>query len=416
VGSERGAVLRDKKVNRIPRFEFESLESSALGKSYEGVDGEGVVYLIQSSSLSSYKIGITSPLSSSNRISQHKKNGWNLIEIYKTSSMQSAFEIEQAVISWWRRELRLWQSVESEDMPQGGSTETVGSNFLTIENLISYVEQLVQNQFQELKWYSEMLNPTVGSLVKFTGDVVSSRLDAQDFDGMPKRTKNSRPAKIKRPIIRATVANNGKQFLLEKHLYRITYTEQSKNYKDSFLIFEGQRLEVKGRVFPINENREMLGLLNPQTFEVNQLGQPLIDSRPNVERLRARNCSCGGIYGLKFKRKNLIKSTFWECETCGNRLEEGMSLLLSCGTCMKGHFGVDSRIGRYRCGYCNLELDSAHSHIFGEPVESKVRQLDAYKPIKTRAEWEERHGPIRRLNTDEDNQIEYVDPDSLPEY
>ena len=407
--------MRDKKTKRIPRFEFESLESSALGKSYEGVDGEGIVYLIQSSSLNSYKIGITSPLSSSNRISQHKRNGWNLIEIYKTNSMQTAFEIEQTVINWWRRELRLWQSVDAESMPQGGSTETVGSNALSVEKLISFVEQLVQNETQESNSYSEMLNPTVGSLVRFTADVVTSRLDAQEFDGMSRRNGNSKPTKIKRPIIRATVSNNGKQFLLEKHLYRITYTEQSSVFKDTFLIFDGQRLEIKGRIFPINENREDLGLLNPQTFEINQSNQPVVDSRPSRERLRRRICSCGGVYERKTERKNLLKVYIWECEQCGNRLGERMSFWLSCGTCMKGHFGIDRRTEKYRCHHCNLELDTSYGHTFGEPVKPTFTQAMASNRIKTRADWEQRHGFIPRPSADEEYQIEYIDPDLLPD-
>ena len=210
--------MRDKQRKRIPRFEFESLEPTALGKSYEGLDGEGIVYLIQSSKLNSYKIGITSPLSSSSRISQHRRNGWSLIEIYRTKSMQAAFDIEQSVINWWRRELRLWQSVDSENMPQGGSTETVGSHDLSIEKLKSYVEQLIQHETQELNSYSKISNLTIGSLVKLKANVVYSRLDAEELSGQPKRTRKSKPTKIKKPVIRATVSIDGKQVLIEKHL------------------------------------------------------------------------------------------------------------------------------------------------------------------------------------------------------
>jgi hypothetical protein len=82
---------------------------------------------------------------------------------------------------------------------------------------------------------------------------------------------------------------------------------------------------------------------------------------------------------------------------------------------MKGHFGIDRRTEKYRCYYCNLELDTSYSHTFGEPIKPTFTQTMANKPIKTRAEWEQRHGSIPRPSADEENQIEYIDPDSLPD-
>ncbi|KRO36019.1 MAG: hypothetical protein ABR67_06185 [Acidimicrobium sp. BACL17 MAG-120823-bin42] len=70
------------------------------------------------------KVGIGGDTSKMNRINQHKKYGWALYKRLTLDTAEEAYEIEQAVISWLRYDLGLPRFLSSEEMPQGGHTET----------------------------------------------------------------------------------------------------------------------------------------------------------------------------------------------------------------------------------------------------------------------------------------------------
>ena len=410
--------MHNRQLKKIPKFDFESLEPSATGKTYEGLTGDGILYLIENRSLRSFKIGITSPNSTSSRIAAHSRNGWRLIEIYSTKSMQVAFEIEQAVIDWWRRELRLWQSVESSNMPQGGATETVSSEQLSLGKLIAFIEELLKQDSFESDAKSDLSTIKIGSLVKFRASVVSSRLDADECDELPKRNKKSKPTKIKKPVVRATVAAQGRQLLIEKHLYRLSFWSNSRLGKDDFLILGGQELEIKGRIFPIDEKANQFGLLNPQTFHINANGEPVIDNRSPKERVEERICGCGGIVKHKTTTKAFLKfdprvvDSRLVCLECGKNFEWIFSHI-SCGTCSKGRFGYWRTSNKFACSYCSLELDSGYLSAYGQTYLSRSSGYEVPKPKNT-AEWEKLTGEKAEIVPDW--QYEMVDPDSEPDY
>ena len=84
----------------------------------------GFIYVMTHEELSAVKVGIGGETSKMNRISQHKKYGWNLYKRLTLDTAEEAYEIEQVVISWLRYDLGLPRFLSSEEMPQGGHTET----------------------------------------------------------------------------------------------------------------------------------------------------------------------------------------------------------------------------------------------------------------------------------------------------
>ena len=84
----------------------------------------GFIYVMTHDELSAVKIGIGGDTSKMNRINQHKKYGWTLYKRLTLDTAEEAYEIEQAVMSWLRYDLGLPRFLSSEEMPQGGHTET----------------------------------------------------------------------------------------------------------------------------------------------------------------------------------------------------------------------------------------------------------------------------------------------------
>ena len=84
----------------------------------------GFIYVMTHDELSAVKVGIGGDASKMNRINQHKKYGWTLYKRLTLDTAEEAYEIEQAVMSWLRYDLGLPRFLSSEEMPQGGHTET----------------------------------------------------------------------------------------------------------------------------------------------------------------------------------------------------------------------------------------------------------------------------------------------------
>lgn len=84
----------------------------------------GFIYVMTHEELAAVKVGIGGDASKMNRINQHKKYGWMLYKRMNLQTAEAAYEIEQSVISWLRQDLGLPHFLSSEEMPQGGHTET----------------------------------------------------------------------------------------------------------------------------------------------------------------------------------------------------------------------------------------------------------------------------------------------------
>lgn len=83
-------------------------------------DGPSLVYLVADHD--AVKIGICAP--QTNRIYDHTRYGWLHVWTVEVPTGDDAYNIEQAVIAWWRQELMLPPAYRAGQMPQSGYSET----------------------------------------------------------------------------------------------------------------------------------------------------------------------------------------------------------------------------------------------------------------------------------------------------
>jgi hypothetical protein len=103
-------------------------------------DAPGIVYLMKSESFASIKVGITTEKARNDRIQDHRRGGWTLIEKWKTPTGFDAEIIENAILNWWRVGIGAPSSVRREDMPSGGFTETAALMHVDIEDTKQRIE------------------------------------------------------------------------------------------------------------------------------------------------------------------------------------------------------------------------------------------------------------------------------------
>ena len=105
----------------------------------------GYVYLITHKTLNSHKIGIANSYKRKkfdDRLYQHQKQGWVLVEKWNYETVKEASEIETKVLKWLRLEVGLPIHLSSKQMPKGGHTETVSAEEIELESIKSKVEHL----------------------------------------------------------------------------------------------------------------------------------------------------------------------------------------------------------------------------------------------------------------------------------
>jgi hypothetical protein len=103
--------------------------------------GQGIVYLLMREDFYSLKVGITTPNSRTNRIAAHVREGWQLIQSWKTDTAFQAEEIEENILSWWRNDLDAPISMRQSDM-KSGWTETASLLYVDIESTCARIDLL----------------------------------------------------------------------------------------------------------------------------------------------------------------------------------------------------------------------------------------------------------------------------------
>lgn len=58
----------------------------------------------------------------------------------------AAYNLEQAIITWWRQDLGLPAMYETADMPQAGATETVSAADITAAEILARALRLMEEQ------------------------------------------------------------------------------------------------------------------------------------------------------------------------------------------------------------------------------------------------------------------------------
>lgn len=77
---------------------------------------------------------------------RHRKHGWAVYRERRFELAIDAFKVEQAIIRWWRTELYQPVYLTADDMPQGGWTETVSADALSLPDIWSKVCELADGQ------------------------------------------------------------------------------------------------------------------------------------------------------------------------------------------------------------------------------------------------------------------------------
>lgn len=101
-------------------------------------DGPAVLYLVVDHN--AIKIGCADR--SGRRIAEHEAFGWMLAWVVDTPTGDDAYNLEQAVLSWWRGELGLPHAYPKELLPQTGYTETAEWEDMHPLYVLAKVDQL----------------------------------------------------------------------------------------------------------------------------------------------------------------------------------------------------------------------------------------------------------------------------------
>lgn len=100
----------------------------------------GFVYLVTHPKLGAHKVGIRS--AGADRLEEHARRGWRLHKERYFEITYHALRVEQAILRWWRAELRLPAHLTAEEMPQWGHTETVSADAVSLPDVWSKVLEL----------------------------------------------------------------------------------------------------------------------------------------------------------------------------------------------------------------------------------------------------------------------------------
>jgi hypothetical protein len=103
----------------------------------------GLLYLLQGVTDGALKIGVANvppPGTQSSRLKKHQRNGWIVQRTWELPTGQDVYDVEQAVVRWWREDLGLPPARSRGD----GFTETVSGDQMTIRRVVRYVNKLIK--------------------------------------------------------------------------------------------------------------------------------------------------------------------------------------------------------------------------------------------------------------------------------
>ena len=106
-------------------------------------EAPGIIYLMLNEPFASIKVGITTEKARTDRIRDHQRGGWTLIEKWGTPSGLDAEIIESAILAWWRKELGAPIAMKSNDMPSGGFTETAALIHVDVQETKKRIEHFL---------------------------------------------------------------------------------------------------------------------------------------------------------------------------------------------------------------------------------------------------------------------------------
>jgi recombinational DNA repair protein (RecF pathway) len=103
-------------------------------------DSLATVYLLVNEPLRALKVGIMRQ--HSQRLEEHLRNGWRLIDAWRDLDPPVAFGAEQAVLAAWRT-AGIPDAVTREEMPQGGHSETAPIDLVDLAQTRAIIEECI---------------------------------------------------------------------------------------------------------------------------------------------------------------------------------------------------------------------------------------------------------------------------------
>lgn len=104
-------------------------------------------YIMKHPEFDAIKVGIGNLNRRQDRIKQHKREGWLLFYSYELDTGEFALELEQAILVWLRQEKKLPIFLSKSEMPQGGWTETVSAESISVLAIRDKFEEILKKSF-----------------------------------------------------------------------------------------------------------------------------------------------------------------------------------------------------------------------------------------------------------------------------
>jgi DNA-directed RNA polymerase subunit RPC12/RpoP len=104
-------------------------------------------YIMKHEQLEAIKVGIGNVNRRQDRIKTHIREGWQLFYSFELDNGELALQLEQEVLSWLRQELHMPIYLSKKEMPQGGWTETVSADGITVLEIRAKFEEIFKQSF-----------------------------------------------------------------------------------------------------------------------------------------------------------------------------------------------------------------------------------------------------------------------------
>lgn len=102
------------------------------------------LYIMQHVEYQSIKVGISNIDATPNRVRSHEIEGWKLYKSFNFDTGQTAEDVENGVLTWLRQEKGLGVHLSKEMMRQGGYSETVDANEISVLEIEKFVKGFIK--------------------------------------------------------------------------------------------------------------------------------------------------------------------------------------------------------------------------------------------------------------------------------
>lgn len=101
-------------------------------------------YIMKHLALDAIKVGVGNVNRKQDRIKQHQRDSWILFYVFEVETGELALKLEKGILDWLRQELRLPIYLSKSEMPQGGWTETISAESISVLTIRDKFEFLLR--------------------------------------------------------------------------------------------------------------------------------------------------------------------------------------------------------------------------------------------------------------------------------